>query len=56
MKIWNPLVFGFVLFSHLFVVSGCSDDEKLSLEETVSASKPLNVNIHSGLYTRQGGG
>ena len=53
MKNLNLFLLGWMALM-AFAQVGCSSEERLS--GTQDTKMPLNVNIHSGLYTRSGGG
>ena len=55
MKNLNCFIYGLIVFSASFGLSGCSNEEKLSLDGTAEARTPLAISVTNAGLTKVGG-
>ena len=55
MKNLNCFIYCLIVYSASFGLSGCSNEEKLSLDGTAEARTPLSISVSNSLETKVGG-
>ena len=55
MKNLNCFIYCLIVYSASFGLSGCSNEEKLSLDGTAEARTPLSISVSNFLETKVGG-
>ena len=54
MKNLNCFIYCLIVYSASFGLSGCSNEEKLSLDGTAEARTPLSISVSNSLETKVG--